>query len=110
MQQKPILIAMTNVTGVERDAEYNRWYDEVHAKDILALPTVSSITRYRGLRQIRPEIGEPSFRYLAVYEMDDPDRAVAALIAARPTMRMSDALAPSPLAISYVPIYHERRR
>lgn len=110
MQQKPILIAMTNVTGEERDAEYNRWYNEVHAKDILALPTVSSITRYRGLQQIRPEIGEPSFRYLAIYEMDDPERAIAALMAARPQMVMSDALHSSPLAISYMPIFHERNR
>lgn len=106
---KPILIAMTNVTGAEKDDEYNRWYNEVHAKDILSLPSVSSITRYRGLEQIRPGMGEPDYRYLAIYEMDDPKAAVAALIAARPTMVMSPAMDAAPLAISYIPIFHERR-
>ena len=104
---KPILIAMTNPVSEARDAEFNRWYNEVHARDILSLPTVSSITRYRSVRQIRPHMGDPSHRYLAIYEMDDPEAAVAALIERRPTFQMSDSLA-DPLAISWVPIYSER--
>lgn len=106
---KPILIAMTNPVSQAREPEFNRWYDEVHANDILSLPTVTSITRYRSLRQIRPHIGEPTHRYLAIYEMDDPEAAVAALLEARPTFSMSDALADDPVAMSYVPIFSKVR-
>lgn len=107
---KSILIALTNPVSAARDADFNRWYDEVHADDILSLPTVSSIIRYRSQRQIRPHDGEPSHRYLAVYEMDDPDRAVEALIAARPRFAMSDALAPDSVAMTFVPLFSKLRR
>jgi hypothetical protein len=106
---KPILIALTNAIPVERDDEFNRWYNEIHAKDILSLPTVSSITRYRSLQQIRPHMGEPTHRYLAIYEMDDPERAVSALIEARPRFQMCDALA-DPVAISFTPIFSDKAR
>src|SRR6516165_4376922 len=101
---RPILIAMTNPISAARDPEFNSWYDQVHARDILALPGMQSITRYRAVQQIRPDTGPPRYRYLAVYEMDHPSDPVAALVAARPTFQMSDALAAEPLAISYVPI------
>lgn len=104
---KPILIALTNCVPHDRDEDFNRWYNEVHANDILALPTVSSITRYRSLQQIRPTMSEPSHRYLAIYEMDDPARAVAALLERRPTMQMNAALA-DPVAISFTPIFSKR--
>lgn len=106
---KSILIAMTNPVSQARDADFNRWYNQVHADDILSLPTVTSITRYRSLRQIRPHIGEPTHRYLAIYEMDDPEAAVSALIEARPTFTMSDALADDPVAMSFVPIFSKIR-
>jgi hypothetical protein len=109
MMNKPILIAMTNPVSPAREAEFNRWYDEVHARDILRLPGMLSISRYRGLEQIRPDAGPPRYRYLAIYEMDGPTAPVAALVASRPTFQMSDALAPDPLAISFTPIYFARR-
>ena len=106
---KSILIALTNPVSAARDADFNRWYNEVHADDILSLPTVSSITRYRSLRQIRPHDGEPTHRYLAVYEMDNPHAAVEGLIAARPSFAMSDAMASDPVAMTFVPIFSKLR-
>ncbi len=106
---KSILIALTNPISAVSDAEFNRWYNEVHADDILSLPTVSSITRYRSLRQIRPHDGTPTHRYLAIYEMDDPDRAVEALIEARPRFVMSDALATDSVAMTFVPVFSKLR-
>jgi hypothetical protein len=106
---KPILIALTNPVAAARDAEFNNWYDEVHARDILSLPGMLSISRYRAVEQIRPDAGPPRYRYLAVYEMNDPNAPVAALLAARPTFQMSAALAPDPLAISFLPIFSARK-
>jgi hypothetical protein len=73
-----------------RDREYNRWYDEVHLKDVCSFPG------FTGARRFRLADGESPYRYLALYEMetDDPGRDLAALTAAAGTerMRISDAL------------------
>lgn len=64
-----------------RDDEYNRWYDEVHIRDVCEVPGVVSAQRYR----VRPDIppadvvpadgesgdGHLPQRHLAVYELDD---------------------------------------
>lgn len=108
--RKPILIALTNPVSAERDAEFNTWYNDIHANDILSLPTVSSITRYRSIRQVRPFDGHPTHRYLAIYEMDDPQRAVEALIASRSTFQMSDALdTNASVAITFEPFFTRTR-
>jgi len=107
---KPILIALTNPVSAAQDAEFNRWYDEVHAQEILSLPGMLSISRYRALEQIRPDRAPPRYRYLAIYEMNDPSGPVEALVRARPTFRMSDTLASEPLAISFLPVFQARKR
>lgn len=106
---KPILIALTNPVSADADAEFNRWYNEVHARDILSLPTVHSIARYRAIRQIRPHDGAPVHRYAAIYEMDDPARAVEKLIEMRPHFEMSPTLdTGSSVALTFEPIFSLR--
>ena len=48
----------------EREAEWNRWYDEEHVPAMLSVPGIVSCTRYQ-------ELGADG-KYLAVYEINDP--------------------------------------
>jgi hypothetical protein len=104
MMSRPILIALTNSVSPERDDEYNHWYNEVHAKDLLSLPTMRSMTRYRALQQITPGGSQPHHKYLAIYDLDDPVAAYEALVERRSTFTMTDAIA-DPSLISYVPFF-----
>lgn len=104
LTKNAVLMALTNSVSPERDEEYNRWYDEVHANDILSLPTMKSLVRYRAHQQITPAGGAPFHQYLAIYNLDDPAAAYDALVARRSTFTMTDAIA-DPLLVSYVPIF-----
>lgn len=101
---RPILVAMTNSISPERDDEFNRWYNDVHASDLLSLPTMRSLVRYRATQQITPGGAEPFHKYMGVYELDDPQAAIAALIERRSTFTMTDAIA-DPLFICYEPFF-----
>lgn len=46
------------------EAGWNAWYEEVHIPNLLAVPGVISVARYRRLGRER--------RYLAVYEIESP--------------------------------------
>lgn len=101
---RPVLVALTNSISAERDAEFNEWYNEVHSKDLLSLPTMRSMTRYRAQQQITPGGGEPFHKYLAIYDLDDPQAAYEALVERRSTFTMTTAIA-DPLFVSYMPIF-----
>jgi hypothetical protein len=49
----------------EREAEFNRWYNEEHCPDVLRFTGVVSARRYRAI------LGEDRFQYMAVYEVQD---------------------------------------
>lgn len=104
---RPIFVAMTNSVSPERDEEFNRWYNEVHANDLLSLPTMRSLVRYRALQQITPAGVEPFHKYMAIYELDDPKAAVEVLVERRSTFTMTDAIV-DPLFVSYEPFFTER--
>ena len=61
-----------------KDDDYNRWYDETHLGDLLAIPGVVSGKRYDAdpASPNPPEAG-----YLAVYEIetDDPGKVLGEL-------------------------------
>jgi hypothetical protein len=61
---RALLIVRSNVVPA-REAEYNRWYNEVHLRDMLAVPGVLSARRYESL------LDEP--KYAAVYELESED-------------------------------------
>jgi hypothetical protein len=76
MPDKPntVFMVMTNPVSAEDDAEFNRWYTEVHLPDILAIPGFVAATRYRLSDSQRNTEGEWPYgnahRYLAIYEVD----------------------------------------
>lgn len=67
-----LLVVFSNPTEGE-EAEYHRWYDEIHVPDMCAVPGVISGRRYE-LKS--PHEGR---RFVAVYELDaeDPDAVIA---------------------------------
>ena len=73
------LVVYTNATPGQDD-EFNRWYDEVHIPEILALGPFTAAQRF----QIEDVPGfEEKHRYLAIYEFEgDAGDAVSKLLAA----------------------------
>lgn len=70
MTDAKMLVFTNAVEG--RDEEFNTWYDTDHLADVLDIPGVESCTRYEI--QPVPGRGEPTHRYLAIYELSaDPD-------------------------------------
>jgi hypothetical protein len=58
------------------EAEYNKWYDEVHLGEVCAIPGVT------GAKRFQSDPGVPGATpYLAIYELDveDPTALVAEL-------------------------------
>ena len=87
------LLAFTNpVPG--REAEFNRWYDERHMPDLLAVPGFVSAQRF-ALTDATGQ-GKPGWTSLALYEIetDDPDGLMAEVRSRLGTeiMPVSDAL------------------
>jgi len=66
---KALLIAFASPTSSEADAEFNAWYDEIHAHEVSAeVGCVTAVTRYRQAGEVG---GRP--RYIAVYELETDD-------------------------------------
>jgi hypothetical protein len=67
-----VQIALTNVLDPEREAEFDRWYDDVHIPATLRLPGFVRARRFRlAEEQTAPHLAEPlGFRYLVIYEVD----------------------------------------
>jgi len=75
-----------------RDEEFNRWYEDVHLADILAVPGFVAARRFEaGDKQLR---GKPAHRYMTLYEIetDDIEQAIRDLGAASGGMDLSDAM------------------
>jgi len=58
------MIVMIDVESGHED-EFNRWYDQEHLPERAAIPGVLSARRFKALK------GNP--KYLAVYELENPD-------------------------------------
>lgn len=84
-----VLLVLTNpVAGQEK--EYNEWYDNIHLREVCALPG------FTGARRYRLASGESPQKYLALYDIaaDNPQQALAGLTqaAGAGTFNMSPAL------------------
>lgn len=95
-----------------RDAEFNRWYDEIHLDEVVTVPGFTGAERYA----IRPQPGEPlpEHRYLAIYDIETEDvaRTLAGLMERGTTggFRMSDALADGARTVLYEVLTPHRGR
>ena len=88
-------LVFTNPTDGS-DAEFNRWYDEVHIRDVLDIPGFVAARRFRVQQSNSKVDGLPVWRYAAIYEMDcdDPEVAFQQIRerARTPRMSISEAL------------------
>jgi len=71
------LLAFTNPVSPEREQEYNDWYTNTHLPEVTALPGFKGAKRFKATQT--QLAGDPSFRFLALYELDDVDLALEAL-------------------------------
>lgn len=83
-----------------RDADYERWYSDVHVKDVLALPGFESVQRFRRAGQDGQDPGE--FVALYTVETDDPAALLQSLFAASATMQLTDAIDPASPRFEYL--------
>ena len=71
---KGIFLALTNAASDDVHDEFNQWYDDVHAKEVLAIPGVKSCRRFKlAPSQIMPGDDAAGRRYLALYEVEVDD-------------------------------------
>ncbi len=73
------LVGMVDCSDAAREAEFNRWYDEVHALDVLKTGLYWSALRYVNTA---PGLGQP--KSLALYETEGDGPATQAKSASRP--------------------------
>lgn len=65
---RAILFVLSRCTDSAREAEFNRWYNDVHIPDIFESPGILSCFRYENTHR---KEGEP--HYLALYELASND-------------------------------------
>jgi hypothetical protein len=92
MAKYSFVVLTNSVSG--REAEFNEWYDNVHMKDVLALPGFISAKRY--VTAGAGDLPTTGHSYLAIYEIETDDLAAvnAALAKASgtPALSMSETL------------------
>ena len=86
------LIAFTNPVSVEQEQAYNDWYNGTHLPEVTALPGFRSAKRFKA--SASQLAGDPQFQYVALYELDDVETAVAALGKSAPDLTQTDTTAP----------------
>jgi hypothetical protein len=75
-----------------QEQEFNKWYDDIHLGDVLAVPGMQAATRYE-LEPIERSGPPAPARYLAVYEFDgEPSEVMAALSAHAKNMFITPAM------------------
>ena len=82
------VVLTTAKTG--RQDEFERWYDELHLDDVVAVEGVIKASRFRIVQQDVSGIDAPQWCSLAIYEIeaDNPQEVVARISATAGTMAM----------------------
>lgn len=65
---KYILVVLTNAKP-DRHDDFNAWYDNVHLRDVCAVPGINAARRYLAA-PIQPGPEGARWRYLAIYEIE----------------------------------------
>jgi hypothetical protein len=103
---KFIMTTFTNpVEGAE--ADFNKWYDEVHVWEMLALPGFVAAQRY----ELDPIVPRKVGSYLAVFEIetDDIDGLMGRMNEAAKTMNVSAALDTNTITMQVFKVLGSRR-
>lgn len=94
------ILHVTSRAHQGREAEYDRWYGEVHVGEVLGIPGFLACKRYIALSMDGQETGE----FVAQYEVetDDPAALLQSLFAASATMRMTEAIDASSVRFAFL--------
>ncbi len=112
-----VFLAYAAPVAPERESELNKWYDEQHLPDVLALPGFTAAQRYAmtGVNMVG-QTWVTDNPYLTVYEhMHDSEAAYGAAFGqirdriAAGTVKMTDAIAPNSLMAVYRRISEPQR-
>ncbi len=60
-----VLFVVKATIRPDREAAFNRWYNEQHVPPVFQFPGLVSARRYKALE------GEDKYQYMAVYELQD---------------------------------------
>lgn len=71
MTVKQFVVITRAEPGAEQ--EFDRWYDEVHLEDVIAVPGITKATRFRILSQGPAAFETPVWYSIALYEIDSDD-------------------------------------
>lgn len=118
MAADDVMLVFTNPV-VDREDEFNEWYDTTHVPDVLAVPGVVAAQRYTLAEVRTSELGDlaailppPEHRYLALYRLERDANDVMKDFLARVTsgeMLLSDSLDLASIRLSvWSPIGRER--
>jgi len=90
--ENAILLVLSNAVSADREAEFNEWYNNVHCNEVTNLPGFTNVARYRVIAQVNPPDGEPAYRYLALFELNDPQLALQSLSKSASEFKMSTSI------------------
>src|SRR5271170_6455178 len=73
MMPSAVALVFTHPTSSEVEGEFNQWYSDVHVKDVLAVPGVSSAVRYKlsDLGQPGSDSAQAPYMLVMGIEADD---------------------------------------
>ena len=69
---RSIFLVLSDATGPDTDAEFNRWYSDKHIHDVSKVPGVVSATRYRIEKGVTvlPGVNADRHGFVAIYELE----------------------------------------
>lgn len=70
------LLVYSRPVSAADEAEYNRWYDEVHLADVCSVPSITGAQRFKASATQMSVMDEPDFEYLAIYDFTGPAQDV----------------------------------
>lgn len=81
---RSIFLVLSDATGPDTDAEFNRWYSQKHIQDVSKVPTVISATRYRIEKGVTvlPGVNPDSHGFVAIYEIEGKTKEELEIFAA----------------------------
>lgn len=100
------LVAFSNPVSNERESEFNNWYNNIHAVEVVSLPGFSGMTRLRAGPSVK---GTFPHRYLALFECNDIEQALASLQSHIGQMNISDAVDGSAVGVFFEAIFSLRQ-
>lgn len=86
------LISINNPMSIDLDEEFNRWYNNVHIPEVMSLPNICGVTRYRAKTQLRPSSRQAPYLYFNIYDLIEPSAVAKEIMGKEAHFSPSDAI------------------